>query len=579
MMKVPIASSWMRHARAALPIGLCLLLAIGLATAIGGILQEKKQFTVFLFMRQDLIVAIMIALWIRFGLKPDAQLQGQARWMQVIAIHPYMVALSLGILCWAGHHLLLLGHDLTRDEQMASFDAQIFASGWLYLPIPPAWHPMAEALNQLFILPIAERASWVSAYLPVNAAARSLLLIFGDAGLTSPLFTALGALALWRITVRLWPEDPGARVAALLLYTGSSQVLLLGMTAYAMAGHLALNLIWLVLFLRGGWSHVAAIVIGFLATGLHQPLFHPLFVLPFIVGLLWQKRWFLTALYCGAYLVIGLFWLGWPNLIAASAGGAMQAVSATGDHFSYADRAIGMLGELSPASLCLMAMNLLRFVTWQHLLMLPLSVAGGCLAWRAPLVRPLAAGILLTILVVGVLLAYQGHGWGYRYLHGIIGNVCLLGGYGWRALRGMWPNYRFWAWSNFVNFFLLMPLHASMSAHITAPYAHVSTKIGTMPAEIVVIDDGAVAFGGDLVINAPNLSNRPLRLLATRLTVEQISALCMTQKIAFVGRRDMAAIAKVITAQAGDDAHFRALQQACHLARGNPHGSPQRTYR
>lgn len=579
MMKVPIASSWMRYACAALPIGLCLLLVIGMATATGGILHEKEQFTVFLFMRQDLFVAVVIALWIRFGLKPHMQLQEQARWMQVLVLHPWWVALSLGVLCWAGHHLLLLGHDLTRDEQMASFDAKIFASGRLYLPIPPVWHTMSEALNQLFILPIAERASWVSAYLPVNAAARSLLLIFGDTGLTSPLFTALGALALWRITVRLWPEDPGARAATLLLYAGSSQVLLLGMTAYAMAGHLALNLIWLALFLRGGWSNAPAIVIGFLATGLHQPLFHPLFVLPFIAGLLWQKRWFLTALYCGAYLFIGLFWLSWPNLVAASAGGAMQAVSPTGDHFSYADRAIGMLRELSPASLCLMAMNLVRFITWQHLLMLPLSVAGVCLAWRAPLVRPMAAGILLTILVVGVLLAYQGHGWGYRYLHGIIGNVCLLGGYGWRALRGMWPSNRFWAWSNFATFFLLLPLHAWMAAHVTAPYAHVSTKIGAIPADVAVIDDGAVIFAGDLVINAPNLSNRPVRLLANRLTVEQIRVLCMKWKIAFVGRRDMTEIAVVMNSHAGDATHFRALQQACHLAQRNEQSSPQRTYR
>jgi len=579
MMKAPDASSWMRYARTALPISICILLTIGLVTAVSGILQEKEQFAVFLFMQQDRFIAIAIALWIRFGLKPGAQLQGRASWMQVIAFHPWIFGLGLCILCWVGHHLLLLGHDLTRDEQMASFDAQIFASGQLYFPIPPAWHPVSEALNQLFILPIAERASWVSAYLPVNAAARALLLVIGDPGLTSPLFTACGMLALWRITVRLWPDDSGARAAVLLLYAGSSQVFLLGMTAYAMAGHLALNLIWLALFLRGGWCHVIAIAIGFLATGLHQPIFHPLFVLPFFMSLLWQKRLMLTALYCGAYLVIGLFWLDWPNLIAASAGGAMQAVSATGDHFSYADRVIGMLRVWSPASLCLMAMNLLRFVSWQHLLMLPLSVAGTCLAWRAPMVRPLAGGILLTIVVVGILLAYQGHGWGYRYLNGIIGNVCLLGGFGWRALRGVWPNDRFWAWSNFANFALLIPLHAWMASHITAPYARVSNEIGIIPADIAVIDDGAAAFAGDLVINTPDLSNRPVRLLATSLAVEQIAALCATRKIVFIGRRDMAAIAEVIPAQSGDDAHFKALQKACHLALNDRQNSAQKRYR
>jgi hypothetical protein len=33
-----------------------------------------------------------------------------------------------------------------------------------------------------------------------------------------------------------------------------------------------------------------------------------------------------------------------------------------------------------------------------------------------------------------ILLPYQGHGWGYRYLHGLIGSLSLLAGYGWIAL-------------------------------------------------------------------------------------------------------------------------------------------------
>jgi hypothetical protein len=44
-----------------------------------------------------------------------------------------------------------------------------------------------------------------------------------------------------------------------------------------MTAHLTLNLIWLCLFLRNDKiGHGAAIAVGFLASGLHQLIFHPL---------------------------------------------------------------------------------------------------------------------------------------------------------------------------------------------------------------------------------------------------------------------------------------------------------------
>src|SRR3546814_21084376 len=48
------------------------------------------------------------------------------------------------------------------------------------------------------------------------------------------------------------------------------------------------------------------------------------------------------------------------------------------------------------------------------------------------------ASILLPLTITCILglllLVYQGHGWGYRYLHGLIGAFCLLGGFGWMRL-------------------------------------------------------------------------------------------------------------------------------------------------
>ncbi len=61
----------------------------------------------------------------------------------------------------------------------------------------------------------------------------------------------VGLLALAAIGRQLWPDSPGSQVVALLCYLCSSQVVITGMTAYAVSAHLALNLVWLLLFMRG----------------------------------------------------------------------------------------------------------------------------------------------------------------------------------------------------------------------------------------------------------------------------------------------------------------------------------------
>ncbi|MCP1470871.1 hypothetical protein J3E64_002564 [Sphingobium sp. OAS761] len=556
---------WVTRAGLTLPVALGVLLAIGLIGNLLGPVNDRRQFSGFLFLRQDLLPALAIILMLRFTLKPvdGAPVRGRPGPIQ----RPWLVALALALACWAGHRWLLLGYDMTRDEQMATFDAAIFAQGRLFWPVAPAWRNMAEALNQFFILPVADRQNWVSAYLPVNAATHAALGLLGVGELASPLFTAIGALALWRIAERLWPGDIMARTVALLLYAGSSQVVIQGMTAHAMAGHLALNMVWLWLFLRGGWSHAGAITVGFLATGLHQPLFHPLFVFPILLTLPLQRRWPLTLVYGASYLAIGLFWLSWPGMIATMAGGPLASLSGTGDRISYLDRVAFMLRDLGPVSLWLMAINLLRFIVWQHLLLLPLAAAAIGLAWRRPLVRPLSAGVALHILCVGLLLAYQGHGWGYRYLHGVIGSLCLLGVEGWRMVYRHWPSSRLWAWGNAATFLLVVPAHMAMAAWLTWPYARTSGAIDALDAPVAIVDDGAVAFGADLVHNRPDLTNRPIRLLAGQLTVEQARALCLDGPVAFVDIGSMRSIRDRIDAEPGDERHFHALQAACRKVR------------
>lgn len=448
----------------------------------------------------------------------------------------------MAVIAFGGHYGLLSGYDLSRDEQMATFDAAVFARGQLVAPLGGVWRAHAEALNMMFMYPTDEAAAWISAYLPLNAALRAFFAWLGDAAMTGPAMLLLGAVALWGCARRLWPDNREAPVVALLLYLGSGQIWLNGMTAYAMPAHLALNLCWLWLFLRRAlWADVAALIIGLVATGLHQPILHPMFAAPILFLVVLERDWRRAALYFAGYAAIGAFWICWPgwtwSLVEAGAG-VPQAAGV--DFFSR----IALAMEGRSDGLALMVVNLIRFVAWQHLLLLPLLVVGLRVARREPMAGALAGGILLTVAAFAVILPYQGHGFGYRYLHGLIGNCILLAVCGWVSL-GDQPG----AWrpllmrSTVAGLAILLPIQAWMAHSFYAPPAHVSQRLSAIDADYVVVGAGDAPFAADLVINPPFLDQRPVRLLREALSPAAVRAICASQPlVALTGAGELAPI-------------------------------------
>ena len=312
--------------------------------------------------------------------------------------------------CLIGHYVVLMGYDLSRDEQMANFDAMIFSGGRLVWPLPVDWRAHAAALNLEFMLPVERPAAWVSAYLPMNAALRAAAGMIADRSFAGPLMTAASLPLIWSIAARIWPSDREAPTIALLLLAGSGQFVITGMTAYAMPAHLLFNLLWLRLFLvRQRWSDALALAVGAIATGLHQPLFHPMFVAPFLFLTVWERDWRRAGLFAVGYAAIGLFWLNWPLHIYALVVG--QGVALTGGGVDYASRLAQVL-SLTWATPTLMAANLLRFVVWQHLLLIPLLIVGIRVARRDRFAAMLAVSLLQPIVVMAIILPYQGIGFG-----------------------------------------------------------------------------------------------------------------------------------------------------------------------
>jgi hypothetical protein len=440
---------------------------------------------------------------------------------------------------WIGWTLVFGGYAFSLDEFLASFDAKIIASGRLMAPVSPAWRPYVPALQPIFMLPLPNDV-WASSYLPVNAALRALGQLAHAEPLVNPLLSAVSVAAVWGVGRQLWPERPSLAFIAAALMGTSPQLIVMSMTAYAMPAHLALNLAWLWLFLRGKrLGHAGALAVGFLATGIHQLIFHPMFVAPFVLQLWMRRRWGLASLYTLGYAAICLFWIEYWPLATWVSGVQPSESGATGGGY-LVDRVTGVLGYVDWRNLGVFAENIVRFATWQNMLVAPLALVGAIAAVRTKgYVRPLVLGVGLTLAVVFVATPSQTHGWGYRYLHGLLGSTALVAAWGWARLTdALTPERKAAAAgalsvASIVSLLVLTPVRAWQAWNYVRPYAAAYAAVQGANADVVVVDNiGSVLFDmGTLVRNDPFLANRPKVMELPPLTDTGVRDLCATKTV------------------------------------------------
>ena len=76
----------------------------------------------------------------------------------------------------------------------------------------------------------------------------------------------------------------------------------------------------------------------------------------------------------------------------------------------FVDRMRSILGGWKHDPPWIMSANLLRFICWQHPLLLPLAVVGMSLNFRKePLCRALSTSFILPILVTSILLPWRNN--------------------------------------------------------------------------------------------------------------------------------------------------------------------------
>ncbi|MGE5721763.1 MAG: hypothetical protein ACM3YM_04810, partial [Sphingomonadales bacterium] len=251
-----------------------------------------------------------------------------------------------------------------------------------------------------------------------------------------------------------------------------------------------------------------------------------------------------AILYAVALGAFSLFWLAyWPIAIGATLPDAVAAGHKDLGGGLFLARAAGALHDASqPTSLVFAIDNLLRLVSWQNPLAWVLFAAAcRALPWQPRSARVLLYGILLMAVAVMLAMPFQGHGWGYRYLHGYLGSFALLGAYGWRALRSEYPHaqarLRFAAMASVpISLLILLPLRAYQANAFTAPYRNADAAIARIDADIVIVENGGKWYAQDLVRNDPYLQRRPVRLLAPAMSPAQADRICHRYRVKVVSR-------------------------------------------
>lgn len=526
--------SWLGLAAAAL-----LLLWAGLAWAVEVEALHGASLAHYLFRTQDAPALLLsggllflASLWLgRMGAGGPATWG----WARRGAVVGPLVGL-FALLAWAGRTVLFQDYALSRDEQVAEFGAAALRHGGLGWVIPPEWQAYRRAIMPEFFAPFGADHVWTPAYLPLNSAFRALCGALGDPNLAGPAFLVIGLLALWRIALRLFPDRPDAVAVSLLMALGSTQLLVTGMTPFAMTGHFALNMLWLALVLRGGAAgHGAAGLVLLVLAGLHQYHYPLPFLLPFLLWLALGRRWGALAFHLAVLALAVALWAKlWPHLLTDLYGPAADVRPSAGVADKMDSLADRVLAKWHPL------LHLARFLAWNNPLLVPLAVLGAVrLRWRAALRgESLALPLALGAFGMAALAMDQGYGWGYRYLHGFLGSFALLAGYGWASLRAPSGAARapLLAASLLVGLVSGGFLAARAGAYV-APYAASSRLILAAREDVVLVDPRGGRFVTDLVRGRDGAPlGRPVVMNLGQLDAERVDALCARGSVALFDR-------------------------------------------
>ena len=418
---------------------------------------------------------------------------------------------------------------VTADEYLADFQARIFLHGKFQAEVPSAWVSAERFLNlPFFVRYYPANHSWNSVYLPVYAAMRAVFQSVGLQSLLNPFLAALTVLALYGTARNIWPESKTNALVAIGLLVSSSQFLVMSMTSYSMPAHLALNAIWLWLYSRPdrGWFYLAPLV-GVLAIGLHQPIVHALFALPFLLRLVLQRRWRAVLIFAPIYLAGCALWFAWQARYQVGGNAGI------GSFFKI----------LNPRMPIIQSMNLLLIIGWASLATPFLAVLGASQFFKVrPIIQDSILSCLLTFGFYFFFYLDQAHGWGYRYFHGAIVCFLIVAVAGFNRLSNLVGQHRatkFVLVAIAASLLIQFPLRCFEAERFVRPYARTAAAIHAIPKDIVAFDWRDAWYSADLIRNDPFLEQRPIIVSIFQLTPAAVTALEKNGTARFITRDDL----------------------------------------
>jgi len=172
--------------------------------------------------------------------------------------------------------------------------------------------------------------------------------------------------------------------------------------------------------------------------------------------------------------------------------------------------------------------DLSLFLSWQpFILLLLIYLFFRDWSKASPLLRDLAWGVLLTVLFHCFFLVDQGHGWGYRYCHSVLGDFALLSVAGFYRMMdslGTRTSNLVLSLSILLAVFVQLPARSWQARSFVTPFYQSASLLASRSEEIVILEPDLFCQR-DLVRNDPLLTTRPMIFDAKRLTATEESLL------------------------------------------------------
>ncbi len=469
---------------------------------------------------------------------------------------PWLLAVITGVFMCFGA-IYLHGYTYSLDEYMVEWQAVISLNGDLVAHLPEEFQSYKKALQPYFIFHFGDTDASTSGYRPVFGWIWAAFDLLNIGILTNAILSTACIPLIHQIAKNIWPDKPWLWGLAAVLLATSPHFVFPAMTSFVWPAVLFFNLLWLFFFIQQNKRcQFLAMVVGFLAVGLHQIHAHLLFAAPFVLWALFSKQYRLFIHSCITYLLALLVWMHWHEFIRVvvlgvsidDVGFFLKSVYLRG-YFAWTNAPVGAYQFEAPLGSAYVFTNVMRFLAWLGLPLLVLFIASLFMRHKKPILVTLClCSVLLTFFIHSYLMPDSMHGWGYRYMQGTIGGIVVLAIFAFDrcVFENEFHSDKSVKVLSYLSCLLIASLMVSFPMRLIQMREYIQPKMTAytfltqQDVDIVLLDVDRIFFGSDMVRNDPYLRNRPLIMELPLLSEKERETICGHYKTTVITYEDIA---------------------------------------